>query len=205
MLPEWIALLSVSTKFDMPGVRRRAIAEITLLRSGLDAIDQIDMALKYHVQEWLNDAYITLCGREKSLTSQEAKRLGDDVPFLVAEAREAILRVQLVAAKETTPRGAEPQDVPSIVRRVVDEVFNRKEREKEKEMARRKMEKSRKEKEKLEKEKEQKLKEAREVKEKAEKAIMLMEQADKDEEKPKEKEKVAAKLKAMPRASPSRS
>ncbi|KZP02391.1 hypothetical protein FIBSPDRAFT_770782, partial [Athelia psychrophila] len=75
-LPQWLAILSASTHFDMASVRARAINELTALRTAIDPVQQIVIALKHKIPAWLTDAYVTLCERKKSLTSQEAKTLG---------------------------------------------------------------------------------------------------------------------------------
>ncbi|KAF7972116.1 hypothetical protein HWV62_18828 [Athelia sp. TMB] len=196
-LPQWIALLSISTRFDMAKVRQRAISEITVLRGDIDPVDQVVLAQKYHVPIWLSDAYFSLCARERPLAANEARKMEGDVPYLVAEAREGALKAQMNAYRsECSPKPFGTSDVPpcslndearrtEIVRKVVDEVFGREEREKEaqrlaveQEIARKEAERLQKELYEREKEKQRKLKEAKEAKERAEEEIMRMESGD---------------------------
>lgn len=205
-LAEWIALLSISTRFEMPKVRARAISEIASLDRDIDPVERIVLAQKYNVPEWLSDAYIALCEREQPLSAHEARKLEGDIPYLVAEAREAVLKAQLADLQAgcccpapppvpTPPKdsifsgissmlsGVSPKTV--IVRRVVDEVFRREEREKEAKKLAKEQELAAKETRRLqeeihrkEQEKQRKLKEAKEAKEKAEQEILRVKLGD---------------------------
>ncbi|KZP16990.1 hypothetical protein FIBSPDRAFT_1047107 [Athelia psychrophila] len=197
-LPQWTALLSISTRFDMFKVRERAISEITSLRRDIDPIDQIALAQKYDVPAWLSDAYTALCERERPLAAEEARKMNGDIPYLIAEARENILKAQLedhhstcratrgfVSVDPTHEASGKESQKSEIVRRVVDEVFGREERAREaqrlaaeQEIARQEGERVQKELYEREKEKQRKLKEAKEAKERAEEEIMRMESGD---------------------------
>lgn len=206
-LDQWVALLSISTRFEMSKVRNRAISEITLLRGDIDPVDQIVLAQKYGVPEWLSDAYIALCEREQPLAAYEARKLEGDIPYMVAEAREAVLKAQLVDLKagcrcpSQTPVSTQSSSSPSksfartispknlIVRQVVDEVFGREERAKEaerlakeQELAEKMTKRLQEEKQRREREKLKKLKEAKEAKERAEEEILRMELGDEFDE-----------------------
>lgn len=58
----------------MANVRARAINELTVLRTAIDPVEQIIVALKHNIPAWLTDAYSTLWGRSDFITSQEAKQ-----------------------------------------------------------------------------------------------------------------------------------
>lgn len=179
-------------------VRERAISEITSLRRDINPVDQIVLAQKYDVPAWLTDAYTALCERDRSLSADEARKMEGDIPYLIAEAREGVLKVQLEehysncratrgfvsVESEHDTLGKESQKAETV-RRVVDEVFGREERTKaaerlaiEQEIAREEAEQLQKELYEREKERQRKLKEAQEAKEKAEEEIMRMESGD---------------------------
>jgi hypothetical protein len=94
-LPEWTALLSISTRFEMADIRNRAIAEVDQVRSTIEAVEQVVLAVTHHVPAWLPDAYTALCLRDAPITLLEMKRIGDETMVLVAEAREAVLKAKL--------------------------------------------------------------------------------------------------------------
>ncbi|KZP16988.1 hypothetical protein FIBSPDRAFT_1047105 [Athelia psychrophila] len=181
-LPQWLAILSASTHFDMASVRARAINELTALSTAIDPVEQIVIALKHKIPAWLTDAYVTLCERKKSLTSQEAKTLGTDIACMVAEAREAAITATFACTcdSSSTPR----KSMSDVSRCAVDEVFGREQRElknlnekiaKEQASAKKEVERVRAKKEKEELEKKRRLKDAQAAKEKAEKLIKEME------------------------------
>jgi len=96
---QWTSILSIATRFKMAKVRAKAIFQLNKLRHTIDPVEQIVLSTRYNISEWLSDAYVALCEREKPLSAEEGRRLGDDIPYLVAEAREKILRIELDASK----------------------------------------------------------------------------------------------------------
>jgi hypothetical protein len=104
-LEEWVALLSISTRFDFEKIRSRAIDEIDSDRHTfyaernlnyrqrrweLDPITKIALAMKHDVPEWLAPAYEQLCRRIKPLDEQEGEKLGMKIVTMVMRAREAV-------------------------------------------------------------------------------------------------------------------
>lgn len=165
----------------MASVRAHAITELGNLRQSIDAVDQVVLALKHDIPAWLTAAYTSICEREKPLTSREAAKLGGEIPFMIAEAREATIRAQLTKPCSECP--PKPKTLASAARRAVDDVFGREAREKEKEklameevIAEQEAERIRAEKEQNEQEKNRKLEEAKDTKEKAERLIKEMEE-----------------------------
>ncbi|KAJ7595014.1 hypothetical protein C8J56DRAFT_454550 [Mycena floridula] len=135
---KWINLLSISTRFDFERSRNRAIQEIGS-SWGLDPIEQIDLAEKYEVRQWLRPAYAALCQRANPLELSEAMKLGYERTVLIARAREAVRnsdpRRSFSPSPPMTPRAPSPMDWPVLppppallyntrmVARVVNEVF----------------------------------------------------------------------------------
>jgi hypothetical protein len=80
-LTDWIAILSISTRFIFKRVRQRAITEITKRLDEIEPFDLIGMAIKCDVEMWLKPAYRRIVLRNNSLiTHKEALR----VPFAMA-------------------------------------------------------------------------------------------------------------------------
>lgn len=114
-LSSWTALLSVSSHFSMARIRARAISEIiTYPAPGLDPVDQVALATKHDVPEWLPPAYAALCQRENAIELEEAEKLGMKTTVLVAKAREAV-------RKQASGQALCFQE--SLVERVVDGLF----------------------------------------------------------------------------------
>lgn len=74
-LEEWISILHVSANLGVVSGRRLAIIHLSTLAS---PIDKIDLGLKYHIVEWLPEAYHAVCMQSQPLNDEEARRLGVD-------------------------------------------------------------------------------------------------------------------------------
>ncbi|THG96513.1 hypothetical protein EW026_g5332 [Hermanssonia centrifuga] len=59
ILDDWIALLSISTRYVFDRIREIAIEEIS--RQVLDPVKKITLANKYNIPQWLHPAYADLC------------------------------------------------------------------------------------------------------------------------------------------------
>lgn len=92
-LAEWIALLSISSLYDMTKIRRRAIDEIIRCVPPIDPVEKIVQAQKHDIPEWLPSAYKDLCRRKNPLEEWEAVRIGINVTVKVARVREAMREV----------------------------------------------------------------------------------------------------------------
>ena len=90
---EWIALLSISSLYDMTKIRRRAIEEITLYVPPIDPVEKIVQAQKFDIPEWLPSAYKDLCRRKNPLEEREAVKIGLSVAVKIARVREAVREV----------------------------------------------------------------------------------------------------------------
>lgn len=87
-LEDWIALLSISTRFVFDKIRDMAITELS--STMLDPIKKITLATKYNIPQWLSSAYVDLCKRPEPLNDEEAETLGLRNVVRVARAREAV-------------------------------------------------------------------------------------------------------------------
>ncbi|TFK25660.1 hypothetical protein FA15DRAFT_589943, partial [Coprinopsis marcescibilis] len=70
---EWTSILKLSTSYDFPTLRRRAISELGALTS---AVDRIVLAQVHDVREWLVPAYCELVTRGRAVSMEEGERLG---------------------------------------------------------------------------------------------------------------------------------
>lgn len=89
-LSAWTAILSISTRFQMQRVRSRAIKEIFDFWPRIDPADQVVLAIKHDVPDWLPLAYAALCQRKEPIEIPEARKLGLETVTLLAKAREML-------------------------------------------------------------------------------------------------------------------
>ena len=80
----------------------------------LETFDKLDLANTYDIPQWAESAYYAICSRSTPLTLEEAKRVGIETAVLVAEARERLLRNQLLSYRVTL----RDQDIVATVRDV---------------------------------------------------------------------------------------
>ncbi|CAL1710181.1 unnamed protein product [Somion occarium] len=119
-LDDWIALLSISTRYVFDRIREMAIQEIST--KVLDPIKKIILANKYDIPQWLPPAFVDLCKRPESLSESEAETLGLKTIVRVARARESVRDKGYVT---WTPRSYFPHDrVYSFNERGVLSVIN---------------------------------------------------------------------------------
>jgi hypothetical protein len=57
------------------------------------AIDKIVYGKKFHVTEWLEDAYMEICRRPRPITEEEGERMGMTDVVKIAEIRENFLKM----------------------------------------------------------------------------------------------------------------
>ena len=91
-LDQWVSLLSISTRFQLDRIRRRAISKIEGHSPQLSAVDKVVFAIKHSVEPWLIPAYCDICERTEPLTDQEAEKLGVVTTARLARARELLRR-----------------------------------------------------------------------------------------------------------------
>jgi hypothetical protein len=99
-LEDWVAVLSISTRFDFEKIRNRAIAEIDsgqhILRGGsgaqLDPVTKIVLAEKHDVPQWFEPAFRALCQRAEPIDELEGEKLGIKVTTRLMEERSTAWR-----------------------------------------------------------------------------------------------------------------
>jgi len=89
---EWTSILDLSTRWAFQSF---AVRQLTFLAS---PVDKIVLGRKYHVTEWLWDAYRAICEREHALTLDEGLRLGMQGVIDISHARQAIRRETTLVA-----------------------------------------------------------------------------------------------------------
>ncbi|THH19334.1 hypothetical protein EW146_g1807 [Bondarzewia mesenterica] len=100
---KWINVLSISSRFEFDKVRARAIKELTELEPSLDAIEEILLAQKYEVPQWIFPGLTKLLIRSKIPDLSEAERLPLDMVLSVWRAREEFIRAQSQRSAFVTP------------------------------------------------------------------------------------------------------
>lgn len=109
---DWIALLSIASRYMFDGILSRAIREIELQHSSIVPVKRIVLAVKHDIPQWLKPAYSELCLRDRALSSHEAEALGLPTAIRLAEAREKMLlkriaRLNQPVSKIVCPKGKE--------------------------------------------------------------------------------------------------
>jgi len=99
-LDQWVSLLSISTRFQLDRIRRRAISEIEGHHPQPTPVDKVVLAVKHSVDPWLIPAYCDICERAEPLTDQEAEKLG------------AVTTARLARARELLRKSGRPPPVP---------------------------------------------------------------------------------------------
>ena len=70
---EWTAILDLAAKWNFKSVRALAVKHLAPIAS---PIDKIVLGRKHSINEWLGDAYRSVCTRPEPLTHDEGMRLG---------------------------------------------------------------------------------------------------------------------------------
>lgn len=107
----WTSVLSISTKYEFPAIRTRAIAELT---------KQIVLARTHGVPDWLPAAYRRIALRDAPLEEVEAEKLGLRTTVRLGVRSARALRVAPGSEAGVAARRKEEE---AIARRVVEEVF----------------------------------------------------------------------------------
>lgn len=85
-LADWVALLSIATRYVIDRVRERAVAEVAARLD--DPLEQVRLAHAHSVPHWLPLAYAALVRRPEPLDDAEAGALGLRTAVRIARARE---------------------------------------------------------------------------------------------------------------------
>lgn len=85
----WTRLLMISTRLEFDGIRRHAIAKLSVdWRYPITPIHKLSLALKYDVEEWLEPAYADIVAGKESLSFKEAGQLPWDIAAMLFRSRE---------------------------------------------------------------------------------------------------------------------
>jgi hypothetical protein len=87
-LTDWIAMLSIVTRFIFEKVRQRVIKEITLLMDEIEPFELIRLAIKYDVEAWLKPAYCRIVKRNSLMTHAEALKVPFPMAVMLMRSRE---------------------------------------------------------------------------------------------------------------------
>jgi hypothetical protein len=89
-LDAWIAILSISTRYQMEVVRAHSIDQINNFVPRIDPTKQVVLARKCDVPEWLSGAYTALCQRKEPISPEEGRELGIETMAQLSEIRERL-------------------------------------------------------------------------------------------------------------------
>ncbi|KAH9063178.1 hypothetical protein EDB87DRAFT_1681611 [Lactarius vividus] len=106
--PDWIAILTISTRLIFPKVRERAIDELTYCLEEVNPFDLVGLAVKLDVEKWLKPAYRRIVTGINLVTHAEAEK----VPFLVA--------VMLMRSREKYWKAPSYARTTSLVSDIID-------------------------------------------------------------------------------------
>jgi hypothetical protein len=87
-LPQWTAVLKLSTMWAFKSARQRAIEAIDGKTD--PSFTKLDLALKYDIDDWLVPCYADICLRDRPLTLEEAEFLGFEKYHAIANIRETM-------------------------------------------------------------------------------------------------------------------
>ncbi|TFY74249.1 hypothetical protein EWM64_g9764 [Hericium alpestre] len=89
-------LLAISTRYSLLRIRGYAVKLLGKRRGAMDPIDQIVLAQKYDIADWLESAYSAIIVRANPLQEHEAERLPIATVVMLARAREESLTRNLL-------------------------------------------------------------------------------------------------------------
>ncbi|KAF5379189.1 hypothetical protein D9615_006037 [Tricholomella constricta] len=83
----WIAVLRLSSMWEMDKVRELAITNLT--SSGMGSVEKIVLAKEFHVPQWLRSGYQELVNRQEMLSMEESERISYKSATGVFQVRES--------------------------------------------------------------------------------------------------------------------
>lgn len=104
----------------MSRVRSRSIAEIFKFWDQIGPVNQVTMAVKHHVPEWLPLGYAALCRRLEPIEVEEGMKLGLETTVKLAKAREGIREGSSRAMDRKAPPYSFDDD---LITMIVDDIF----------------------------------------------------------------------------------
>ena len=94
-LADWVAILSISTRFMFEKVRERAIKEITARLDKVEAFELIRLAIKFDVEQWLKPAYRRIVTRTELIPHAVlSAKIPVHVTIMLTRAREQYWKYQ---------------------------------------------------------------------------------------------------------------
>ena len=73
---EWCSVLKLSTMWEFTKIRKWAIDELSKMKAEMGEIEMIEFGRSFDVKEWWLEGYGSLLKRGKTITDEEAERLG---------------------------------------------------------------------------------------------------------------------------------
>ncbi|KAF7986040.1 hypothetical protein HWV62_41402 [Athelia sp. TMB] len=105
----------------MSRVRSQSVAEIFKLWNEIGPVEQVMMAVKHHVPEWLPLGYAAICKRPEPIEVEEALKLGLETTVKLAKAREGI-RGAIGRSSELRSTSSHLFD-EDLVAMIIDDIF----------------------------------------------------------------------------------
>ena len=87
-LNDWIAILSISSRFIFDRIRERAIKEIATHPDQINPFELIGLAIKHDVQQWLKPAYEKAVTRTDLISHAEALKVPSPIVVMLMRSRE---------------------------------------------------------------------------------------------------------------------
>jgi len=104
-LADWLAILSISTRWIFEKVRERAIKEITARLDKVEAFEIIRLAIKYDVEQWFKPAYRRIVTRAELITYAESVKIPAHMTIMLTRSREQYWKYY----NDNQPRIQQPQ------------------------------------------------------------------------------------------------
>jgi hypothetical protein len=113
-LPEWMVVLRLADMWQMDDLRSLSIQKMEPKFDASTYVDQLLMAKEYQIEAWVPVAESRLVSRSKTLSTEEAHRLGIETVMKIMGARENDLRKKLTASRAEAPSPTNMRQVPGL-------------------------------------------------------------------------------------------
>ncbi|KAJ7738096.1 hypothetical protein B0H14DRAFT_2407998, partial [Mycena olivaceomarginata] len=90
---EWISVLKLSTQWRFLDLRHLAIERLSETRLNIEIVERILLARQYDIADWLRIGYQDLAGLHRSISREEAEKIGWETAFLLGQVREKTFQV----------------------------------------------------------------------------------------------------------------
>ncbi|KZT07589.1 uncharacterized protein LAESUDRAFT_650721 [Laetiporus sulphureus 93-53] len=91
-ISELKALLSISSRYVFEQIRQRAVEMLDNHDPPLSPAEQVALAFKYDIKQWLKPAYVTLGKRKQPISDEEAAEMGFEATVRLGRVRETLLK-----------------------------------------------------------------------------------------------------------------